>query len=258
VTDPGVPRTREKQTFFAITSLGKSRWYWVVWPSLEMLQSGEPIQHVADGYEKTKAQAVDRALEVAGMHGEWVAAKYAKQYHRQRRRQERAKARGQDGGPTTAPVTLEFLYQYVLDARTGQYLSIPHRVVRRTKKTVTVEQRAYDPEGLTGSWLDHGGPVFRLSRIMLEQEGYTLAPVTADVDDPLFFAVPYQEGVAEHARRSLACFELLNLSFPCTASEVKAAYRRLVKGIHPDQGGSHDEFLTLREAYEQALRLCRS
>jgi hypothetical protein len=93
---------------------------------------------------------------------------------------------------------------------------------------------------------------------MLEQEGYALAPVTADVDDPLFFAVPYQEGVAQHARRSLACFERLNLSFPCTPSEVKAAYRRLVKGIHPDQGGSHDEFLALREAYEQALRLCGS
>jgi hypothetical protein len=137
------------------------------------------------------------------------------------------------------------------------YLSIPHRVFRRTKKYVTVEQRAYDPEDLTGSWLDHGGPVFRLSRTMLEQEGYTLAPVTANVDDPLFFAVPYEEGVAKHAHRSLACFEMLNLSFPCAASEVKAAYRRLVKGIHPDQGGSHDEFLALREAYEQALRLCR-
>ena len=257
VTDPGVSRTREKQTFFAITSLGKNRWYWVVWPSLEMLQSGEPIQHVADGYERTKVQAVDRALEVAGMHGEWVAAKYARQYHRQHQRRKRARSEGQDAGSVAAPVILEFLYQYVRDTSTGQYLSIPHRVVGSTDETVTVEQRVYDPEGLTGSWLDHGGPVFRLSRTMLEQEGYALVPVTADIDDPLFFAAPYQEGVAQHAHRSLACFELLNLSFPCPVSEVKAAYRRLVKGIHPDQGGSHDEFLALREAYEQALRLCR-
>jgi uncharacterized protein (DUF433 family) len=254
VTEPGASRTRKDHTFFAITSLGKNRWYWVVWPSLEMLQSGKSIQHVADGYERTKAQAVDQALEVAGMHGEWVAAKYARQYHRQRRK--RAKGQEQGTGSTVAPVALEFLYQYVRDASTGQYLSVPHRVVGMTEKTVTVEQRAHDPERLTGSWLDHGSPIFRLSRTMLEQEGYALAPVTADVDDPLFFAAPYQEGVAQHAHRSLACFELLKLSFPCTASEVKAAYRRSVKSIHPDQGGSHDEFLALRKAYEQALRLC--
>jgi hypothetical protein len=120
-----------------------------------MLQSGEPIQHVADGYERTKAEAVDRALEAAGMHGERVAAKYARVYHRQRRK--RARAQGQESGPAAVPAKLEFLYQYVRDASTGQYLSIPHRVVGRTKTTVTVEQRAHDPEGLTGSWLDHGG-----------------------------------------------------------------------------------------------------
>ena len=75
--------TRRKKTFFAIASLGKKRWYWVVWPSLELLQSSEElVRHVADGYERTKAEAVDRALEMAGMDGEWVAAKYAKLYRR--------------------------------------------------------------------------------------------------------------------------------------------------------------------------------
>jgi hypothetical protein len=257
VADAGVSQTREKQTFFAVTSLGRDRWYWVVWPSLEMLQSGEASQHVADGYERTKAKAVDRALEAAGMHGEWVAAKYARQYHRRLSRERRARGRAQGDGSTATPAILEFLYRYVQDASTGRYLSIPHRVVRKTERYVYVERQAYDPGQLTGSWLDHGGPTFRLSRTMLEQEGYALTPVMADVDDPLFFATSYQDHVAEHPYRLLACFRLLNLSFPCTASEVKAAYRELVKRFHPDQGGSHDEFLVLREAYEQALRLCR-
>jgi hypothetical protein len=92
---------------------------------------------------------------------------------------------------------------------------------------------------------------------MLEQKGYGFVPVTADVDDPLFFTVPYQERVVQYGGRSPACFDRLALSFPCTVAEVKAAYRELAKRVHPDQGGSHSEFLELQAAYEQALHLCR-
>ena len=49
---------------------------------------------------------------------------------------------------------------------------------------------------------------------------------------------------------------MLNLSWPCTLTEVKRAYRKLVKGAHPDGGGNQDKFLALQEAYEQALQLC--
>jgi hypothetical protein len=73
---------RREKTFFAVTSLGKERWYWVVWPSLEVLQSGASAQHVADGYERTKAEAVDRTLEVAGMDGEWMAANRSRRQSR--------------------------------------------------------------------------------------------------------------------------------------------------------------------------------
>jgi len=65
---------RESRRFFAVTALGRSRWYWVVWPSLEELQASEEILlHVGDGYEKTKAEAVERALELAGSHAEFLA-----------------------------------------------------------------------------------------------------------------------------------------------------------------------------------------
>jgi len=249
--------TKRKKTFFAIASLGKDRWYWVVWPSLELLQSEESIQHVADGCGRTKAEAVDRALEVAGMYGEWVAAKYAKQHHRKISREKRTKEQGQDNDSTAMPVTLEFLYRDMQDELTRQWYSVPHRIVKKTKKYVYVEQRRYDPEHLTGSWLDHDAPTFRLSRTMLEQEGYAMTPVTADVEDPLFFTTPYQERVVQYAHQSLTCLRPLGLSFPCSIAEVKAAYRKLVKHAHPDQGGSHDEFLALQAAYERALHLCR-
>ena len=248
-----------EKSFFAVTSLGKNRWYWVVWPSLELLQSSEgPIRHVADGCERTKAEAVDRALEVAGMHGEWVAAKYAKQYYRRISRGNRTKKHRQNDDSTAMLDTLEFLYRDVRDDLTKEWHSIAHRIVRKTTKYVYVEQRPYDPERLTGSWLDHDAPTFRLSRVILEREGYALTPVTADVADPLFFTTPYQERVARFGRQpSRGCLSLLNLSSPCTIAEVKAAYRKLAKCAHPDRGGSHDEFLALQAAYEQALHLCR-
>jgi len=113
--------------FFAITSLGKNRWYWVVWPSLSELQtSTTSISHVAEGVEETKADAIEKALDVAGRFGTWIAAKYAKAHY------------------------------------------------QNTK-----------------------------------------------------------------------------------AGATPKAYRTLVKGTHPDGGGSHDKFLELQAAYEQALRLCR-
>ena len=65
---------RENRRFFAVTSLGRSRWYWVVWPPLAELQASEEVLlHIGDGCEKTKAEAVERALEVAGSHAEFLA-----------------------------------------------------------------------------------------------------------------------------------------------------------------------------------------
>lgn len=244
-------RAKLKQTFFALASVGKDRWYWVVWPSLAQLskmpsgvQAGEVGPHLVEGYEKTKAEAVDRALEVAGMNSKWVAAKYARQYHRQRR---------QAKGSGSVPLSLEFLYHDHQDPATREWYSLPHRIVKKTKKYVYVERRPYDSDQRTGSWLDDEAETFRLNRPMLETEGYALTPI-AEVEDPLFFTTPYQE----RARQPLTCLLRLGLTFPCTVAEVKAAYRRLVKQVHPDQGGNHDEFLKLQAAYEQALRLCQA
>ena len=259
-TDP-MKRTNQAQrsknkTFFAVTSLGKNRWYWVVWPSLAMTQARQSGRPLAEGYEPTKADAVDQALEIAGLDGEWMAAKYAKDYYQQRSREKRAAAQGRVYAPEALPVALEFLYHDRQDEATKSWFSVPHRVVKKTKKYIYVEQQPYEATQRSGSWLEHDIATFRLSRMMLEREGYALTPVT-EIDDPLFFTTPIQDRTAQFAYQTPACLRTLNLTFPCTDVEVKAAYRKLAKAAHPDQGGSEEKFRELQAAYEQALRLCR-
>lgn len=54
------------------------------------------------------------------------------------------------------------------------------------------------------------------------------------------------------------CLETLGLTLPCTEEQVLAAYRRKVKEMHPDKGGSLQKFLQLQRHFEQALYLARS
>jgi hypothetical protein len=49
--------------------------------------------------------------------------------------------------------------------------------------------------------------------------------------------------------------KVLGLNWPCTAEDVKAAYRRLVKQYHPDRFGDEDQFKKVQEAYER-LKQC--
>lgn len=45
-------------------------------------------------------------------------------------------------------------------------------------------------------------------------------------------------------------YERLGLTKDATGGEIKAAFRLLSKSLHPDQGGSADEFARLKEAYD--------
>jgi DNA-binding cell septation regulator SpoVG len=51
------------------------------------------------------------------------------------------------------------------------------------------------------------------------------------------------------------CLAVLDLSLPCTADDVKQAYRQKARITHPDAGGDAAEFRAVREAYDEALRL---
>jgi len=51
------------------------------------------------------------------------------------------------------------------------------------------------------------------------------------------------------------CILALGLTLPCTADDIRAAYRRKVKLMHPDLGGDRREFLRLQSHFEQAIAL---
>jgi hypothetical protein len=217
-----------------------------------------PLFHISEGYEKTKVEAVEKALEVAGRFATWISAKYAKAYHRNTKAGTSSKRDDpRIKGTPDLPMIHEFLYRGVFDPKNKQWESVPHRVVRRTNKYVFVEQYPYSPDDLPGSWMDSERSTYRLDRQALEQHGYAFIPATADLADqeePLFFN--YQRNMRQ-GNQLPKCLEVLHLSWPCTVREVQEAYRRLVKSAHPDGGGNHDKFLELQAAYEQALRMCR-
>jgi hypothetical protein len=51
-----------------------------------------------------------------------------------------------------------------------------------------------------------------------------------------------------------AC-EVLGLSFPVSANEVKRAYKRLARKTHPDGGGRQEDFVRLNQAYQLVMDL---
>jgi hypothetical protein len=50
---------------------------------------------------------------------------------------------------------------------------------------------------------------------------------------------------------------VLGVDPPISVARVRDAYRARSKSAHPDTGGTHDEFVRLRAAYEEALDYCR-
>jgi hypothetical protein len=248
---------KEKRRSVAITSLGKSRWYWVVWPSLdEIYASDEPLLFVGEGYEKTKSEAVERALCLAGKYAERIAAKYARIYYRAKMGMKQRRLNPRVPEHFNTPKIQEFLYRDVYDTGSRQWVPVPHRVVRRTRYFIFVEQQPYVTDELTGSWLDREPLTLRPNRRTLEREGFAFVPATAYVEDAeeIYFI---EERTKSSGGVQFKCMQALNLPWPCTEAEVKGAYRKLVKSAHPDGGGSEDMFLALQEAYEQALQLCR-
>lgn len=62
-------------------------------------------------------------------------------------------------------------------------------------------------------------------------------------------SVGVEERVSHPARKA---FATLGLPAGASLDEVKSAYRRKAKDVHPDQGGDEDEFKRVRDAYTTA------
>ena len=70
----------------------------------------------------------------------------------------------------------------------------------------------------------------------------------------LMVVAGYRRDLPDWIRKNTPrCILALGLTMPCTADEVLAAYRRKVKELHPDRGGSRRDFLRLQAQFEEAL-----
>ncbi len=59
---------------------------------------------------------------------------------------------------------------------------------------------------------------------------------------------------ARSTRENPSIWQTLGLTARATASEIKSAYKKRALEVHPDRGGSAEDFRVLQSAYESALQ----
>ncbi len=63
--------------------------------------------------------------------------------------------------------------------------------------------------------------------------------------------------VARKNGMNLKCaYDILCLDYPCSADEIKVAYRQMARLHHPDLGGDEEAMKDVNVAYEMAMRFC--
>ncbi|MHC5540834.1 DnaJ domain-containing protein, partial [Singulisphaera rosea] len=136
-----------------------------------------------------------------------------------------------------------------------------HRIVKQNARKIYVECNPFDEdEWARRSELDEGsteeGPKTRtltVDRTTLRKEGRFQSGRTHQWKT---FYASEDDGIRDVEAALTAkyawCAEL-GVRFPCSVDTIKAAYRRLARGSHPDAGGNAEDFRTLEQAYREAL-----
>jgi hypothetical protein len=165
---------------------------------------------------------------------------------RQREEARRANARDRPGPTTGLPILQEFVIRqgFHMEGRGTNAWIIRdpptlHRIVRRTGQFVFIEAAAWKPHRWRGR--DRPLQTRRLSRARIDageaDRWYRLA--SAD------------------AAPAVAALRVLGLMSPATVAEIRRAFRRAARHLHPDVGGSADAFRRLTAAYTEALAWVR-
>lgn len=248
-------RIRSAMPTWSVCSLGKQRWYWVVWRSTDALWNGE--DPVTSGYATDRGAAevaaigAARSTAAAGQSVTLLPAGFAQRQHRTLAVAQRA-ARA---STSTTAGTVEFVYSSWYSDQDDKKRWTRRRIVKKTKTRIYAEKRIVREEEDRG-WFNtsYGGgqpnsydvETFVLDRDEMERNGsawsrslggrFYLAP---EAQRDQWFTPP--------------CFNTLELTLPCDATEVKRAYLRLSRIHHPDAGGDAAAFIALQSAYEEAL-----
>lgn len=95
----------------------------------------------------------------------------------------------------------------------------------------------------------------RVARIRAEDEAFNAEQRRREQEEARRQAEERRRGERQPRQPMLtpeviAALERLGVSYPCSAAELKAAYRRRAKETHSDQGGSDPEFIAVNAAYD--------
>jgi DnaJ domain len=241
----------------ALAKVGASKWFWVFWENYRDCFDGkEPRRHgFSDSYESAveSCGGIDNLTDSLGRYSPWAhfALEWRSIYAARRRKP----------NPEAAPdvhVT-EYLWHSDHYAHTSVVHNDSgfhrHRILRKTGKKVFVN------EDCTGA-IDDAGGVFRvkaraLNRADLEEKGF--APVhdrRRSNDERIEEWGEFYVQLPEPREREVPeCLAFLGLKPPATTAQVKRAFRKRSRQLHPDAGGDAERFRVLYEHYEAALSL---
>jgi hypothetical protein len=260
---------------FSRCSVGIGRWFWVAWDTWSDARAGEPAR--ACGYEANAHAAETKAIESVGPRARALPAKWASGYKRRGgagaptgRREE-----GGRGGPGGArlgrrangrggPARLEFLYCASEGDRRdspGSVVVARHRIVKQTARKIYVDREPFREDqweprcegGGESSGQDHGTRTLIIDRALLKREGRYRPRGSHHA---MVFYATEEDGISDVAAALESLHPwcaTLGVKFPCSVDSVKAAYRRLAKGSHPDAGGDPTRFRVVEQAYRDAL-----
>jgi hypothetical protein len=161
----------DKKRYFARTSLGPGRWFWVV--SLGFGPNRVVAEGIAPTPESALAEAIRRFGDVEQTHA-YYAAGYRRYVKALQRQQEAA-----NNGPARPPGKPELAwecYTWVSDYDWRASESItPHRIVKKTKTRIYVDVEPWrddlNPPTGGGSWWDYAQYTFVLDRREWERTG---------------------------------------------------------------------------------------
>jgi hypothetical protein len=243
-----------KTRYYAICQLDDRRYFWIACLADD---AGEAYEVIDSDYAADEASALAQAQVVVGTAAmRWPDVLAALDHQREGHQQRLAERPPRPGQPT-----YDVLYHLAIDPQ-GMPMFTPHRVRRHSPALVYVDR----PSQANG---DTPVCTAALDRTELDFLGET-SP--ADEGELTFYTAEGMQRYLAHPRtaamrqnRALsaaltrgerpAWAAVLEVAWPCTASDIKQSYRRKARLLHPDAGGDAAAFATLQAAYETALSL---
>ena len=255
----------------SVCFLGKDRFFWCVLAAPDSRRREYETWFdavLASGYAATRDEAraaVQSACPNFVAQQNQIAADV---HHTLSARKRAAKAKPNDRVKDS--VGTEYIYGFHQGEDRGYWYQ--YRIIRKTKKRIWIYHYQHNPEhwpndpemwrsiSLDREKLERDGRVNPGRGWWMpsyyNEEGKRQSDAEQAQREAEWRRWRAENGSRNDSRNQPGCFTMLGLSFDCTQKDVKRAFRRKSREAHPDNGGSHAAFIELRQAYEQAMRLC--